>query len=460
MEYRSKKDFCSKCNKNFKCKAIFEEHNLTKHLGYRAFCPVCGKKYMSVSGVNRHLMVVHNISKRERFNIKLESGSNSVLATAKYSQAAKSVPMSVEQAEFEAAKSFPCMADVLGLKENITFGKHIVAESHIGVGKTVMVSPAYASIEYLSSHPDTCFHCGKADIQIQCQYCIDVWFCSEKCALNKLHQKNCNKMFDRNDCKSVRLVTKIIDTASKSIPVDTFLEFCGGILWKNKKTKDCKPPYSEYGEILQLKGKAEEIHVSIARRVVKCVKRLPQFDSCSTPGYERNLFYLAHRHTTTIDLNTFSEETAVAEGGFCTRFSIHDVLSRINHSCAPNLHHCIDENNITYCIAVRPIEEGNQLFISYLGEMKFTTDNDRKRYLKETWGFNCKCDKCRICFLASNENNELDPSYIYIDTNFGQSNNQNKVKEECIKFLNKYGSTWSNAVEFVTNCFKHIIQNS
>lgn len=219
-----------------------------------------------------------------------------------------------------------------------------------------MISSAYASTEYLKSHANSCFQCGKQTKRIQCQYCFNVFFCSKKCASNRVHRKNCNKMFNQSDCGTVRLVTEIINTASNAISdMNIFFEFCAGIF--NKKTKDCQPPYSQYGEILQLKGKAEQQHVSIAKRAVKCVKCLPQFSSISTADHDRILFYLAYQHTTTIAMNSFSENIELTEGGILKRFSIHDILSRINHSCAPNLHHCIDDKDVIHCIVVRPIKK-------------------------------------------------------------------------------------------------------
>lgn len=452
--------FCSKCNKGFKRKAILKSHILTKHLGYKASCPVCKKNFISVSVVNRHLRVVHSILNHKKFNIILENESNTPVCF----QAAEDVSLTLRESGYQAAKSFPCMVDALKLKENITFGKHIVATNDIDVGKTVLISPAYASIEYVSSRPDSCFQCGGfLSNRIQCQYCIDVYFCSTKCSLSRDHRMNCNKKFNQSDCKTVRLVTKIIDIASKSISdVNIFLEFCKGILLNNKKTKDCKPPFSQYGEILQLKGIAEKNHVSIAKRVVNCVKSLPQFSSFNSAECDRTLFYVAYQHTTTIALNTFSEETVLTKGGIFTRFSIHDILSRVNHSCAPNLHHCIDDNNITYCVVIRPIKEGDQLFINYLGEMKFATDDDRQIYLKENWGFNCKCEKCRLKFFACNGNDGMDQSYYYIKQNFDQlqSHNLKELKTECVKYLNKYGGSWTKTVEFVTYCIIQIIHNS
>lgn len=269
-------------------------------------------------------------------------------------------------------------------------------------------------------------------------------------------------MFNKNDCPTVRLVTEIINTAADSISdVKVFLEFCAGILLFNKKIKNCNPPYSQYGEVLQLKGKIHQSHMSIAKSIVKYVKLQPRFTNLSA-AQDRILFCLSYCHTTTIAMNTFSEESVISEGGILTQFWIHDVISRLNHSCAPNLHHCLDDANMTNFVAVRPIKKGDQIFIDYVVDMKFPCDYDRRKYLQEVWGFDCRCEKCLLKFLWSDENHESDPSYQYIEQNFDalSSNNTKEVQTECIQFLNKYGHSWSTAVEFVTNCLIHFINKS
>lgn len=356
-------------------------------------------------------------------------------------------------------KSFPLMADTFKLKENVTFGMHIVAQKDIDVGKTLMVSYSFSSVEYLSSRCGSCFQCGRPAKRFQCQHCIEVYFCSSKCRQNRVHRKYCNRMFHREDCRTVRLVTEIIDTASKYFPdVSVFLDFCANVLIKNKKHKDCKLPYSSYNEILLLKGKSEENTFCLAKRIVTLVKSLPQFGSISVAEQNRIIFHLAYHHTTIIALNTFSEETILTKGGILTRYSIHDMLSRFNHSCAPNLHHCIDDDNKTSCITILPVKQGDQIFINYLGETEFNTDVDRKLFLKEIWGFDCKCEKCYSKHQALYDR-ELERSLLFIKANSNELQSK-ALKNKCIEFLNKYGQQWSKSVEFVTNCLKKIIHNS
>lgn len=149
------------------------------------------------------------------------------------------------------------------------------------------------------------------------------------------------------------------------------------------------------GEVLNLKGIVEDKNNQIARRVVHFTLQHPQLNALKSPKIERLVFNLAYRHVNTIGLNAFSEEKKCSAGGVCTRFFIFDTLCRINHSCIPNLEHYTDDDDRIYCVVARPIKAGEQLFINYVSEMEFQSTEERKKYIKETWHFDCKCQKCR-----------------------------------------------------------------
>ncbi|KAK3390710.1 hypothetical protein B0H63DRAFT_410660 [Podospora didyma] len=75
--------------------------------------------------------------------------------------------------------------------------------------------------------------------------------------------------------------------------------------------------------------------------------------------------------------------------------------ARINHSCRPNAYFRFSEERLTMEVgAYRQIETGEEIVMSYVPVTAKHTD--RRNYLKENWGFDCKCSLC----LAS----ELDVS--------------------------------------------------
>lgn len=342
---------CEKCHKVYKKKATLLHHIYSKHLGYGVHCPMCEKRCISISACRRHLRNVHNIRNRSKFKLKFQKESTATPTVR------------INGSNFDGHKSFPYMANVLTFQEDKKFGKHVSAKLDIDVGNVIMITNAFASIEYLSSVCSRCFECGRAesDNAFQCPHCIDLWFCSTKCSLSKVHHSMCKNFFDKNDCRIVRLVTEILKIALEMAEdIQTMMDFSRGILFFDKKSGNCIPQYSRYGELLQLKGHLRQEHISIARRVVKCITLLPEFHSLNSQEFQRTIFYLAHRHASTINLNAFCEEFSCKKGISCL-FSLYDVLSRFNHSCEPNVKNIIDDNNTMHCIVVRPIKKGEQV---------------------------------------------------------------------------------------------------
>lgn len=455
--------YCWECGKSFKRRAILCHHILTKHLNYRAACPLCDKRLVSVSACNRHLKNVHSLSNYSKFNIELKNDSNSTSETPHHSHPVADTLPCFDQLSFDADKSFPHMANVLSFEENNKFGKHVVAECDIDVGEVILISSGFASIEYLSSINERCFQCGKDHNKdfIKCAHCVNLWFCSIRCCSDKMHKSKCNTTFQASDCHRMRLATEMITVAFGLGDVETIADFCRGIFFFDKKHKNLKPPFSSYYEILRLKGLAEEKHANIAKRVVKCIMLLPQFKTHDTKDFRRMIFNIAYQHVVTIGINVFSEETNV-KCGISTRFVMHDVLSRFNHSCSPNIHHVYAENNDTHCVVVRPIKKGDQLFIDYLPGTKFVNDQERQEYIKETWGFTCNCEKCSHMDMKIDIeiDKELHSNYQYILQNFTKLKDRERVLKKCIQFLKKRGYYYSKSVEFITSCFISLINSS
>lgn len=458
--------YCSNCNKGFKRKIILEHHIKTKHLNYRICCPVCHRKYISKSVWYRHMKKVHTVKSCSKFDVTFKPSHELLKPEIQklHSEEEESIqddPLFLKMS-FEADKVLPSLANVLMIKKNEFFGSHVVAKCNIDVGKVLVVSNPFASIECASSSDFRCFQCGEPrDIKfIKCPHCIDVYFCSRKCSLNKFHASKCNKMFTDSDCHIIRLATEVIKTAFEKVGyTDQFVEYVKGIVLGETKFQKCRPPYSTYGQILNLKTASGNDHFVMAHRVVDCIWGLPKIRASIKTDLKRLIFCMASRHIATIKINSFSEEFTVGKG-VCTRYSLHDALSIINHSCAPNLHHYYDTENVIRCVSIRPIRKGDQIFISYLGDMKFNDDISRKSYIKKNWSFDCECEMCHHDIHA----NQPGPLYKYIKNNFELKKNFHPqypscLVDNCKKYLNQYGHSWSNAVDFVVSCFIFLIHN-
>lgn len=69
-------------------------------------------------------------------------------------------------------------------------------------------------------------------------------------------------------------------------------------------------------------------------------------------------------------------------------------VSRFNHDCRPNVAFYIDENLVHTTSAVRVINPGEELSISYLGN--FEPREMRRRRARQAWGFDCTCSQCSL----------------------------------------------------------------
>lgn len=183
-----------------------------------------------------------------------------------------------------------------------------------------------------------------------------------------------------------------------------------------------------------------------------------KFNLPKTQDIKRVIYQMAVRHTASIEMYWFSDESTVSKGGICSIYSIFNGVQLINHSCAPNLHHYIDDNNTLHCVVVRPIEKGEQVFINYLSQCGESID--RGSALKEGWDFNCRCEKCiQSSSNNSDEDKEKDPAFRSIKKKFSirTIKDVKHMRKECVNFLRQFGRNWSSSVEMVVNCLIFVI---
>lgn len=76
-------------------------------------------------------------------------------------------------------------------------------------------------------------------------------------------------------------------------------------------------------------------------------------------------------------------------------YSVYPEASYFNHSCSPNISKKRNGKAWEFKIA-RPVTEGEQLCISYLGgDEKDMTLEERRARLQQSWGFECMCERCK-----------------------------------------------------------------
>ena len=105
-----------------------------------------------------------------------------------------------------------------------------------------------------------------------------------------------------------------------------------------------------------------------------------------------------------IELCSHKEMNVTKSGLYCT-------ISRINHSCAPNVVWSWlqdDESRSVKQVRVcREIMEGEEILANYCGSTDtFLSKGERQRMLLKNWKFICNCDVCSLTGEKLNENEE------------------------------------------------------
>ncbi|KZT01986.1 SET domain-containing protein [Laetiporus sulphureus 93-53] len=124
--------------------------------------------------------------------------------------------------------------------------------------------------------------------------------------------------------------------------------------------------------------------------------------------YDRRMFYSLHnckgndcpREQGIIDTNAINVGALPGYDGACA--AIYIDVSRINHSCTPNVISRWDLLAFTMEIrALTPIRKGEEITMSYMD--KTAPRADRQKELKEKYDFICRCPSCSLTGAAAKE---------------------------------------------------------
>lgn len=215
----------------------------------------------------------------------------------------------------------------------------------------------------------------------------------------------------------------------------------------------------KYGLFLKLNIRERPGNAFLAYQVYTSILTITSIKSVfDSDRKQRFLMHLIVHHLLIRQNNNFLE---VAEEKQFNVSSVACVLSLVNHSCTPNLFNFAVDNQ-EVCVTIRPIQKGEQLFISYLRQDDITVQ--RQADLKHNYGFECKCGKCRPC--NRNRNHLMAHPFFQISQRFStvdliDKENYMQHQQMCVEFLKKYGNLpWSEEIDDVVNIFKKVILHS
>lgn len=265
---------------------------------------------------------------------------------------------------FSLDRNFPCLADVLEIRENKQFGRHLVTKCDIGVGKVVMVSDIYASAA-TSDTLTICRVCTNTEENfIACTECPNAMFCRGKCSIQtSVHRWECNTIFHTLDSVlklPIQTILMAIDMFQSIEHLMSFVERYvqnGNGCGVPKAARDAK---SKYALFLTLTRSISSECIFLAYQAYSTMMTFPQIKRIMNTEKERRfLAHLTLHHVTVIARNSFEHYTH--DSGTIKTSYIYDVLSLINHLCSPNLFNVSKPDDVAHCITVKPILAGEQV---------------------------------------------------------------------------------------------------
>lgn len=377
----------------------------------------------------------------------------------------------VPKLSFEGDEQFTGMANVLGIENNEQFGRHITAKCDIDVGRTVLIEEQFISPTTICTDWKNCMTCLKLTTNLMpCGRCTVAMFCSRRCIENnKFHEMECDYAhIDAHDYghQVLRSIFVALNTFSST---EELMEFVEDTIKGEEKGAPSSifDSFTKYRAFLNLNiFLSSENKCKMVPETYKVYRRLlafiPTETLFETKREQRFLMHLVAQHICVIISNSFAIN--YVDNDQC---SLSLIKSHFNHSCAPNLFHFTKDNRII-CITSRPIKKGDQLFIIYKTNLP-TENQHRQKRLHESFGFQCKCEKCepRTRSIES-DRIRMDPEFQHLVELFATSNEEApndlakclEMKNVCIKVLNKYGSLpWNDEIDAISDNLYRLLSN-
>ncbi|XP_031623718.1 uncharacterized protein LOC116341024 [Contarinia nasturtii] len=300
---------------------------------------------------------------------------------------------------YAANKKHPCLSDVVKIKESKQYGRYIVSKYKLPADQIILIEEAYLHA-FDTESLRSCGTCLTEDVNfIACEGCTETMFCNKECqARNELHKWECNT-FLTSVIHQIRIaiysILLAIDAFTTNGETDVN-ELIQGVekLYKEKEKKqypestlDSKSKYQFFFKlaISGLDPERAELVIRIIYMIFLMVLKIPKNQSLFVDEKSRRfLQHLITHHICVINTNSFGEENSTTLGL---------VESLFNHSCAPSINRELISNE-QYYYTGKKVQEGVQLFITYLNLEAYKDKSVRQKKLRENWCFDCNCIVC------------------------------------------------------------------
>lgn len=140
---------------------------------------------------------------------------------------------------------------------------------------------------------------------------------------------------------------------------------------------------SKLDKILNLFGPTEGMRADFVRDIGRKYIKFVKLGGDSKFACDEDVEMLV-KVNMAVKLNSFEDENG------CYLF---DEMCRFSHSCIANCVYCFDDKSIR-CTAIKTIEEGEELTISYNSQSDFEPTHVRRYHYLSLHDFTCHCPRC------------------------------------------------------------------
>lgn len=414
----------------------------------------------------------------QRLMAKLDNRRDKCLAFIK----AGSHPIPFEpKLSFESHPKYTEMANVLEIKRNSEFGRHITVTCDIDVGKVVVMETAFMTA-YRFEKFRRCDTCMMKDTNLMpCTKCFDTMFHSSECMASDFHKVECGMhtlhVEDEDDIQRhvIRSILQGVNLFATAKELQKFvedavfsdhMEIPESILDEKSKYRAFLKLWHE-PNVYQRKMFGQQVYF-VYKKLLDNPIVGSKFNSKET---QRFLMHLVAQHYCIINYsgNIVFDNSDERVGWNLEEFR-SVIAMYLNHSCAPNAT-LVSYNGYNVIVTIRPIKAGEQVFLSYFRNDRIQHSTiDRKKYISVRCGFSCNCERCNGKSLSTGERNEIkkDDCYRFIEQNKPeidflterpiQTPLAKELEEKCIDLLNRYGrKIWCQEIDFVTDCYRRLL---
>ncbi|XP_062557082.1 SET and MYND domain-containing protein 4 [Armigeres subalbatus] len=387
----------------------------------------------------------------------------------------------VPKLSYKPNPKIPHISDCIELKEDDQFGQYLITNRNLNAGDIIIEEKPFSTLLVSDRRYLNCDYChdDKFLILIPCTGCTVTMFCSTDCqqkAMEKYHRiecsviKNMRSMFTKVILMALRTTTTAISTFDYNleelkIHIESIDERTFNPLKLDWTAMEAKQVYSAIHCLAtnqNLRTPSDIVQRSVYSIIMsEMLFRKTEFGTLCDNNESHDLIRsLLFRHAQTSPANMhslmFTEYTPQGNEKYSQLFlgcGSFPILSKINHSCAPNLVRITLPNGNVIALLNRPIKKGGQLFDNYGYHHCLDSLDDRQSGLLGQYLFRCQCEACIQNYplylnlpqakLPPKTKNPIDYDEISRLGEHDMETALRKIPEYC-RFLNQFDSQYPN----------------